>query len=72
MAKQKVEINECYLIADKAKLMLMIDSDLKRSFKIKCLENDTNMTEVISNFMRNYAYDGSSNKKLSKRQIKRA
>lgn len=73
MNKQSVEINPYYLnLSEKSQLIMCIDSKLKKDFKIKCLENDTNMTEVISNFMRNYAYDGSSNKKLSKRQIKRA
>ena len=72
MNKQSVEINPYYLSEKKSQFVMCIDSKLKKDFKIKCLENDMNMTEVISDFMRNYAYEGSSNKKLSKRQIKRA
>lgn len=33
---------------------MKIDEELKRKFNIKCLENGTNMSEVVKEYMRQY------------------
>lgn len=33
---------------------MKIDEELKRQFNIKCLENGTNMSEVVKNYMKKY------------------
>lgn len=33
---------------------IKIDEELKRKFNIKCLENGTNMSEVVKDYMKKY------------------
>lgn len=39
---------------DKKGFFIKVDEDLKRKFNIACIENNTNMSEVIKDFMQNY------------------
>lgn len=33
---------------------IKIEEDLKRQFNLKCLENGTNMSEVVKDYMKKY------------------
>lgn len=35
-------------------IFMNIDKDLKKEFNIKCIKNNTNMSEVIVDFIRKY------------------
>ena len=35
-------------------IIFKIDKDLKKEFNIECIKNNTNMSEVIVDFIKNY------------------
>lgn len=41
------------------KINIVIDSDLKKQFNIKCIENGTDMSKVLKSFIKEYVRDSS-------------